>query len=126
MATHGSFVWNELMTRDVDAAKRFYAGTLGWTFDAMPMGDAGTYWVAKSGGAPVGGVMSIDKPEFGAMPPHWFAYIEVDAVDDRVAQAKQQGGKLMRPLFDVPDVGRIAIVQDPTGAVVGWMTSAPR
>ena len=51
MWSHGNFYWNELMTRDVEKAKRFYGGSVGWTFDAMPM-DGDTYWVAKMGGQP--------------------------------------------------------------------------
>ena len=53
--THGHFYWNELMTRDVERAKKFYADAIGWTFEAMPMPD-GTYWVAKMGDEPVGGL----------------------------------------------------------------------
>ena len=49
--THGTFYWNELMTRDVARAKTFYADTIGWTYDAMPMPGGGTYWVAKMGDA---------------------------------------------------------------------------
>src|SRR5262245_41243734 len=44
-AMHGTFCWNELMTHDIETAKKFYADTIGWTFDAMPMPD-GTYWIA--------------------------------------------------------------------------------
>ena len=51
--THGHFHWNELMTRDVEKAKKFYADTMGWTFDAMPMPDGGTYSLAMAGGQPV-------------------------------------------------------------------------
>jgi hypothetical protein len=65
MADHGTFHWNELMTRDVESAKRFYQRTLGWSFEAMPMegqpGDA-TYWIIKSGGNMVGGVFDITGP----------------------------------------------------------------
>lgn len=122
MDKHGAFVWNELMTRDVEAAKSFYGATLGWSFDGMAMPEGGTYWVAVANGAPAGGIMDISDPEYGALPPHWFAYIAVDDVDALVAEARRHGGQLKRPIFDVPDVGRIAIVEDPTGAVVGLMT----
>jgi uncharacterized protein len=58
--THGVFVWNELYTRDVDAAKAFYAATAGWTFDGMPMPDQNrTYWVAKATGKPVAGILDM-------------------------------------------------------------------
>ena len=49
MWSHGKFYWNELMTHDIEAAKKFYGETIGWTFESMPH-PAGTYWVAKLGG----------------------------------------------------------------------------
>jgi len=60
------------------------------------------------------------------VPPHWFNYIEVDDVDHRVALVAENGGKVLRPAFNVPNVGRIAIIADATGAAVGLMTSTPR
>ena len=59
-------------------------------------------------------------------PPHWFDYIEVDDVDHRVALVPENGGNVLRPPFDIPNVGRIAIIADATGAAVGLMTSTPR
>ena len=118
---HGSFIWNELMSPDVEKAKAFFAETLGWSYDSMPMGEGSTYWIAKMGDKPVGGIMSLADLPPGA-PAAWFPYIEVDDVDRRVEALARNGGALARPLFDVPGVGRIAIVQDATGAMVGWMT----
>ena len=123
---HGTFYWNELMTRNIERAKKFYAETLGWTFDAMPMPGGGTYWIAKIDGAPVAGVFDISAPEFGPVPESWMAYIAVDDVDARVNKAIAAGAKLMKPIFDVPAVGRIAILLEPGGAGIGWMTPAPR
>jgi hypothetical protein len=121
--SHGTFYWNELMTRDVEGAKKFYAGTLGWSYDAMPMpGGGSTYWVAKMGDELVGGILDISAPEFGPVPESWMAYIAVDDVDARVAKAVKAGAKLMKPAFDVPGVGRIAILTQPDGAGIGWMT----
>ena len=123
---HGTFAWNELMTPDAEKAKAFYAATLGWTYDAMPMMEGkSTYWIAKLGDRPVAGIMSLADLPPGA-PTAWFPYIEVDDVDRRAALLAAAGGVLARPAFDVPMVGRIAIVQDATGAMVGWMTSLPR
>ena len=48
MTSHGHFHWNELMTHDVEKAKKFYADTLGWSYEGMPMPE-GTYWVASAG-----------------------------------------------------------------------------
>jgi predicted enzyme related to lactoylglutathione lyase len=121
-SSHGIFCWNELMTRDVEAAKRFYRDTIGWTFEPMPMPGGGTYWIAKSGSQMAGGIFELKSPEFDGVPESWMSYLAVDDVDKRVAKALKAGGKLMKPIFDVPGVGRIAILMQPGGAGVGWMT----
>ncbi|MDF2780720.1 MAG: hypothetical protein K0S96_524 [Geminicoccaceae bacterium] len=127
MWQHGHFYWNELMTRDVAGAKSFYGELLGWQFDGMPMAQGGTYWVAKDGDKPLGGIFDISaEAQLEGVPPHWFAYIAVDDVDARVAKATAAGAELLRPLFDVPGVGRIAILKDPTGAAIGWITPTAR
>ena len=123
MAEHGQFVWNELTTRDPELAKPFYAATLGWTYEAMTMAEGGTYWVARSNGQMVGGIFTMSGPMFDGVPEHWFAYIEVDDVDARVKKVAAEGGQVMREPWTIPKVGRVAIVRDPGGAVVGWMTS---
>ena len=120
--SHGTFCWNELMTTDVEKAKAFYAGVLGWTFEGMPM-DQGTYWIAKSGDEAMGGIMDMRGVMPPGVPPHWFAYIEVTNVDASVKSVKDGGGQVIRDPFDVPGVGRIAIVADPIGAPVGLISS---
>jgi uncharacterized protein len=123
--SHGTFFWNELMTRDVERAKTFYANTLGWSYDGVPMpGGSGTYWLAKSNDEPVAGIFDISGPEFGPVPESWMAYIAVDDVDARTKKATAAGAKLMKPIFDVPGVGRIAILMEPGGAGIGWITPA--
>lgn len=125
MAQHGHFHWNELLTRDVEGAKKFYGTIFGWQFEGMSMPD-GTYWVCKAGDQPVGGILEISAARFEGVPGQWFAYIATDDVDARVKQATAAGAELMRPIFDVPGVGRIAIIKDPTGAGLGWITPASR
>ncbi len=122
---HGRFHWNELMTRDVEKAKAFYGDCLGWTFDGMPMPD-GTYWIIKAGDDFAGGMMEM-TPERGIpddAPVTWMSYIEVDDIDARLEKVAAAGGKIARPAFDVPGVGRIAMVEDATGAMIGWITPA--
>ena len=119
--SHGTFFWNELMTRDAEKAKKFYADTLGWTYEAMPM-ENGTYWVVKAGGQAAGGIFPLTSPQFDGVPESWMAYIAVDDVDARVKKAQSLGATLMRPIFDVPGVGRIAVLREPGGAGIGWMT----
>jgi predicted enzyme related to lactoylglutathione lyase len=123
MTAHGHFHWNELVTRDVEKAKKFYGDTIGWTFDGMPMPD-GTYWVAKMGDKVVGGLFPISGPQWEGVPEHWMSYLAVDDVDARAKKAVAAGAKLMRPAFDIPGVGRIAILTEPGGAGVGWITPA--
>ena len=130
MTPQGTFYWNELMTRDPDAAKAFYKEILGWTFNDMNMADPGqpaepgapAYTVCMAGDIPAGGVFPMEGQDFEGIPPHWFAYVAVDNVDAAVGKVEALGGSVMRPPFDVASVGRIAIIADPTGAVVGLIT----
>lgn len=122
---HGRFVWNELVAHDVAKAKKFYAGTLGWSYDAMPGLTGATYWVAKMGDTRIGGIFPAEGPEWAHVPEGWLSYIAVDDVDARVKKAVSLGAKQMRPIFDVPKVGRIAILTEPGGAGIGWITPVP-
>jgi predicted enzyme related to lactoylglutathione lyase len=125
MTAHGAFHWNELMTHDVAKAKDFYAKTLGWTYEDVPMpGMDGTYTLVSANGALVGGMMQMDDPGFQGVPDHWFTHVGVDDVDARVKKIEAAGGKIHRAPWDIPDVGRVAIVEIPGGAVQGWMTPA--
>lgn len=123
MAGHGTFHWNELMTGDVEKAKTFFSQTIGWSFNEMPMPE-GTYWVAMLGDKPVGGIMSMQGIVPEGTPPHWISHLAVDDIDARLAKVVSAGGEIKREPFDVPNVGRIAIVQDASGAVMGWITPA--
>ncbi|MGO9699169.1 MAG: VOC family protein [Xanthobacteraceae bacterium] len=125
MTAHGQFHWNELMTRNVEQAKKFYAETMGWSYDAMPMPGGSTYTIAMADGKPAAGIFDINGPEYKDVPESWMPYIAVDNVDERVKKATKAGAKVMKPAFDVPNVGRIAILLEPGGAGIGWMTPAP-
>lgn len=121
---HGKVWWSELMTRDPEGARRFYAALAGWTFSTMPT-DGRDYHVASRDGQPVAGIMDMaDLPGMENVPPHWFTYIAVKDVDAAVRLTRERGGTVMRDVFEVPDVGRIAIIADPTGAGLGIMTPA--
>lgn len=121
--TQGYFVWHELYTRDVEAAKAFYAATVGWTFEAMPTPERDrVYWLAKAGGKPVAGVLDMRGIVADEDPPHWLSYLEVDDLDGRVAEIQSRGGKIVRAPFDIPNFGRVAIGADATGAFLAWAT----
>ncbi|MEM8787802.1 MAG: VOC family protein [Pseudomonadota bacterium] len=121
---HGRIRWSELMTRDPEAATAYHTKVCGWAFEAMEMEDGQTYHIASTpDGMPAAGVMDMRPMEHLAqVPPHWFTYIAVDDVDAAVAETAAAGGRVQRAPWDVPGVGRIAILADPTGAVMGLMT----
>jgi predicted enzyme related to lactoylglutathione lyase len=115
--TPGSFCWFELATSDQNAAKSFYAALFGWGAADMPMGPGDFYTMFKLEGRDTGAAYTL-KPEMAAqgIPPHWGIYIAVESADDAAAKAGQAGGQVLAPPFDVFDVGRMAVVLDPTGA----------
>ena len=114
----GTFCWVELGTTDGEAAKKFYTELFGWTFEDHPMGPAGVYTMLKQDGKDTGALykMPSEMTDHG-VPPYWMSYASVASADESAAKAKELGATLMKEPFDVMDVGRMAVVQDPTGAV---------
>src|SRR3954467_4723018 len=121
MATNGSFYWNELMTKDAEAAKKFYGATLGWSFEAMDQGGGSTYWIAKVADESRGGLYSVEAHDEDT-GEGWFSYVAVTDLSTALARATSEGGEVVREPWDVPGVGRIAIVSDSAGNTLGWMT----
>ena len=119
MSQHGMITWSELMTTEVEKAKTFYGETLGVSFDAFDAAGE-PYTVAMSDGKPAWGIMDMSLRPGG--PTGWFTYIAVDDVDARVKAAEAAGAVVHRGPWDIPGVGRVAILEDTTGAMIGWMT----
>jgi uncharacterized protein len=121
-ATRGRFVWHELMTTDVEAAKSFYQNVIGWAANRYEGNADYTLWMA--GQTPVGGLMKLsdDAAAMGA-PPNWLAYIEVPDVDATIDQVTKLGGAVVVPAQTIDQVGRFAVLRDPAGAVFAVMTS---
>ncbi|MHB1846411.1 MAG: VOC family protein [Deltaproteobacteria bacterium] len=113
----GTFCWTDLTASDVNLAKRFYGDLFGWTFEAMPMDQGMTYTFAKLRGRDVGALMPMrsEQNDQGARP-HWNITFSVANVEAASKKATALGGKLLAPPADVPEAGRMAIVQDPSGA----------
>ena len=105
---HGAFGWTELMTADIEAAKRFYGALFGWETEDYPGG--GGYVLVKVGGEAVGGMMAAPL-ECAGMPPAWGVYVTVDDADAVARRAEALGGKVLRPPQDIPDVGRFCVLQ---------------
>lgn len=115
---HGTFSWIELATTDAAAAKTFYGELFGWKFDDLPMGpepDA-VYTMANLGEGKVVGALYKMGAEMAGAPPHWSSYVSVTNVDETTKKVTGAGGKVVKEPFDVMDVGRMSVVQDPSGA----------
>src|ERR687896_53359 len=107
----GSFNWNELNTRDVAAATRFYEAVFGVEVDTQEL--AGTaYGVIKVDGRGVGGVRHLDAPE-DQVPAHWQTVFAVADCDASLRQVEELGGRKLTDPLEVPGIGRFALVQDP-------------
>ena len=122
--TQGTPNWVDLQTPNQDAAKAFYSGLFGWTYDDQPMPDGPVYSMAMLGEHAVAAI-APQPPEMAAagVPPMWNTYLAVDSVDDAVAKATELGGSVLVPPFDTP-VGRMAVIADPQGAVFSILQPA--
>lgn len=123
MSVHGTVHWSELMTGDVAAARAYYSAVCGWTFSDMPM-PGGVYHIGMAGETPAGGLMPMDPSYINDPTPRWITYFAVDDVDKAAGQTRASGGTILRDCFDIPQVGRILMVRDPGGAVLGLITPA--
>jgi predicted enzyme related to lactoylglutathione lyase len=114
----GTFSWAELAATDQKAAVAFYRGLFGWGLNEQPIGPEGTYSMFTLRDKEVAAAYTMRPEERqGGAPPHWNLYVTVANVDESAKRAESLGGRIFAPPFDVMDVGRMAIVQDPTGAV---------
>ncbi|MGA7635009.1 MAG: VOC family protein [Terriglobales bacterium] len=114
----GSFCWIELHTTDQAAAKTFYGSLFGWAPHDNPMGPNDYYTEFKLQGREAAAACTLRPDERSqGIPPYWMIYISVDSADAAAAKTQQLGGKSLGPAFDVMEAGRMAVAQDPTGAV---------
>ena len=112
----GAFCWVELATTDQAAAKTFYSSLFGWNANDLPMGPGEHYTIFQLQGRAAAAGYTLRPERSPAVPPHWMPYICVNSADEAAARAAQAGGKVLDQPFDVFDAGRMAVVQDPTGA----------
>jgi len=112
----GLFGWNELITSDTEAAKRFYASAFGWTAEIMPVAPGWNYTLFKLGDTTVGGMIRID-PEMASTQPQWLSYVLSDDVAADLAKAKAAGATILKEEMEIPNTGTMAIIRDPQGAV---------
>jgi predicted enzyme related to lactoylglutathione lyase len=114
----GTPVWNELVTPDVARATAFYKDVLGVDWEEMAMGEGPSYTCLVVDGRQVAGAM---PPQMEGIPPHWNVYFNVEDVDATIEKATGLGATVLAPAFDVPSVGRLAVLTDPQGGMFNLM-----
>jgi predicted enzyme related to lactoylglutathione lyase len=119
-----ALVWNEINTRDVEAAKAFYAKVFGWSYDEREF-ETGSYVSLKSGEDTVGGMIDITGRVPDEVPNHWLAYFAVEDADATIEKASGSGGEAVFGPEDIGEVGRIAVLKDPFGAVFAVIKPDP-
>jgi uncharacterized protein len=115
--TPGTFCWADLVCTDQEAAKAFYTQLFGWEAVDSPVGDGIYYTMMNVDGRPVAAVAPL-PPHMQGAPSMWESYVSVASADDVLAEAQRLGGTALGEAFDVMDVGRMGILQDPQGAML--------
>ncbi len=121
----GALCWNELNTRDPDAARAFYGAIFGWEPNEHDMGDMGTYVEWKQGEDSMGGMLDMRGRVPDEVPAHWLVYFAVDDTDASVEKVKELGGGVAFGPVDIM-AGRFAVVHDPHGAMFAVIKMAGR
>lgn len=123
----GTVCWNELATRDVAAAEAFYTGLFGWQVRQQEMEGMGPYTIFSQGDRMVAGCFALTEEmgEFANTPPSWMTYFAVTDCDATAARAGTQGGTVVVPPTDIPNIGRFAVFQDPQGAAFSVLQPVP-
>ncbi len=116
----GLFGWVDLSTSDVESAKRFYCSLFGWESVDIPTPMGPAYTMLRKDGQLVAGLgpQPPGMAEAG-VPSTWNSYLIVDDADDVLDRAAEAGGSVVMPVMDVMTEGRMAMIADPSGAVVG-------
>ena len=114
----GVFCWFELGTSDAEAAKKFYGELFGWTANDTMAGPDMVYTILQRDGKDIGALYKLtEEHKSKGVPPHWLSYILVASADESAAKAAGLGGSVTMGPFDVGDVGRMAVIEDPSHAV---------
>ena len=124
---HGQFCWTEIAGTDLTKTVPFYSNVFGWEINQSTSG-AGEFpyleFSSSGGKNPDGAIYRMNPEWFGGHmpPPHFMTYVAVDNVDESAAKAESLGGSILRPPMDIPNVGRMAVLRDPTGAAFSIFT----
>jgi len=120
---NATLTWNELQTRDVESAARFYGALFGFAFESLPETEASVYQVLKLGDRYVGGIGALPEGTPADVPPYWLTYFHLDDVDAGFERVRELGGEVLGDPVDSP-YGRFAPVRDPQGGVFALIRAA--
>ena len=120
MAEQSPFIWHELVTPDQKRSGTFFCQLFRWTSKEVDAGPFGIYTLFQKNGKDVAGMMN-PTPDTPGKGPFWHSYIAVEDIEECAKRAPSLGGRVVVPPHDVPDVGRVCIVADPTGAIAHLM-----
>ena len=126
MPKQGEFCWTEIATNNLEACKSFYTNVFGWELQqSKATGEEMEYHEFNLPNSyPMGGMFQMNAEMYGGNvpPPHFMNYVAADNVDDSASKAFDLGGTIVVPPMDIPNVGRFAVIQDPTGATFSIIT----
>lgn len=123
----GMFCWVDLLTTSAGGAKQFYTELFGWTAADAPVSEEGGIYTiySKNGKQACAQCEMFGEMLERGLPPHWQSYVSVTNADEIADKAGSLGGTVLQPAFDVMDVGRMAVLQDPAGAAFAlWQSKA--
>ena len=114
---HGALCWNELNTRDAEAARTFFGELLGWTYEPLPPEAGMEYWTIKNGDRSNGGIRPMGPEMPAEVPAHWLTYFGVDSIDAALEAASANGGEVIMGRTELAPGNALAVLRDPVGAV---------
>ena len=113
----GTLIWNQCQTNDPARAAEFYQAVFGYEIDEMDMGGGQPFRVLKVEGRGIAGVRE-PVPDMGDVPSStWSTVFAVADTDETCKRAGELGGAVRMEPFDLPEIGRLAVLEDPVGAV---------
>lgn len=123
MTDQGRIVWHDLMSTDLQASEKFFTELFGWEVKELDMGSPqGAYHMLANHGKDIGGIVPLDTGK--GVPSHWISYVAVEDVDTACNLAENNGGEVPVPATDIPNIGRFAVIKDPTGGCISPFRTA--
>jgi uncharacterized protein len=125
MPKHGEFCWTEIATNNLETCKSFYSNVFGWEYKGTDATGGGFEYLEFGINPRNSGALYQINPnwfEGNPPPPHFLVYIAVDDVDEIATKAFDLGARIIKPPMEIPNVGKMCIINDPTGAMIAFIT----